>query len=201
MVMLQPKEILSRALRGFHRRSDISWSQIAFFIIWGFFPAISNDGRLDYEDWTFVVRCYEASPVLYVVLWAVVVTALSYVVNLSGWGPSASTFSVLLSSLYRTQNPKMSKQEAKALGKKLASDNRLVLAAVQRYVLLLLLVFCILQMALLCLFIENFVATLLCFTCACCDVILYGAAKKAVAHVVYSEETGEEPERDKALWV
>ena len=95
----------------------------------------------------------------------------------------------------------MSKQEAKALGKKLASDNRLVLAAVQRYALLLLLAFCILQMALLCLFIENFVATLLCFICFLCDVILYGAAKKAVAHVVYSEETGEQPERDKALWV
>ena len=50
-------------------------------------------------------------------------------------------------------------------------------------------------------FVENFVGTLLCYALIMLNMALYANIKEAVAHVIYSEETGTEPSRDKYLFV
>ena len=76
-----------------------------------------------------------------------------------------------------------------------------MLATVQRRLLVGLPAVVVLQVLMRYFFVENFVGTLLCYALIMLNMALYANIKEAVAHVIYSEETGTEPSRDKYLFV
>lgn len=188
--MLQPKEIIARVRRDFKRHSDIKWYYytipfvLASLVLWD-----RNENMFGYSVFHFGLKG--------LIITSLIIAALSWFVNLGG--RFDSSFRDILISFYKKDNPDWEKEAVQEAGEKIAYKYYDVFAWIQIRAVLGMVVFCFLQLLLLKPFVlvlslTSVVLDFLFVFLISGNIILYYYFKKAVAHVVYSSETGQDSE-------
>lgn len=188
--MLQPKEIIARVRRDFKRHSDIKWYYytipfvLASLVLWD-----RNENMFGYSVFHFGLKG--------LIITSLIIAALSWFVNLGA--RFDSSFRDFLISFYKKDNPDWEKEAVQIAGEKIAYKYYEVFAWIQIRAVLGMVVLSFLQLLLLKLFftvisLTPVVLDFLFVSLMSGNIILYGYFKKAVAHVAYCAETGQDSE-------
>lgn len=186
--MLQGKEIIAHVRRDFKRHSDTKWysftipSLIVAFLLWNI-----------EEEETFGELVLN-SGLKGLIITSLIIAAWSWLVNLGGRGEGS--FRDFLISFYKKDNPDWEKEAVQKAGEKIASKYYEVFAWIQIRAVLGMVVLCFLQLLLLKFFIaviplKPAMCDFLFWFLLIGDIFLYYYFKRAVAHVAYCAETGQ----------
>lgn len=187
--MLQGKEIIAHVRRDFKRHSDTKWysftipSLIVAFLLWNI-----------EEEETFGELVLN-SGLKGLIITSLIIAAWSWLVNLGGRGEGS--FRDFLISFYKKDNPDWEKEAVQKAGEKIASKYYEVFAWIQIRAVLGMVVLCFLQLLLLKFFIaviplKPAMCDFLFWFLLIGDIFLYYYFKRAVAHVAYCAETGQD---------
>ena len=187
--MLQGKEIIAHVRRDFKRHSDTKWysftipSLIVAFLLWNI-----------EEEETFGELVLN-SGLKGLIITSLIIAAWSWLVNLGDRGEGL--FRDYLISFYKKDNPDWEKEAVQKAGEKIASKYYEVFAWIQIRAVLGMVVLCFLQLLLLKFFIaviplKPAMCDFLFWFLLIGDIFLYYYFKRAVAHVAYCAETGQD---------